>query len=180
MNLDVILVAVDFSEISQQVYEVAAEVSARLRARIVVVLNVTEPQLDYAGLAAPQAYASADEELQKLVDARLNVAREFLEQRGLQVEGEHQWGPVVDSILERAKKWEAGLIIVGSHGHGAMYDLLVGSVADGVIRHSHLPVLVVPNARAKTPEAATVASVPKSDHTLTETPMPFSEAIVLP
>ena len=66
---------------------------------------------------------------------------------------EHQWGQVVTSILERVEKWDAGLVLVGSHGHGAMYNLLVGSVAEGVIRHSPVPVLVVPDLKAKTARA---------------------------
>jgi nucleotide-binding universal stress UspA family protein len=34
--------------------------------------------------------------------------------------------------------------VVGSHGHGSLYNLLVGSVAEGVIRHAGVPVVVVP------------------------------------
>ncbi|MCX8512317.1 MAG: universal stress protein, partial [Chthoniobacteraceae bacterium] len=48
-NFETILVAVDFSEVSKQVYEVAANLAQRLRAKVVV-LNVSEPQLDYVGL----------------------------------------------------------------------------------------------------------------------------------
>jgi hypothetical protein len=36
------------------------------------------------------------------------------------------------------------MVVLGSHGHGAFYNLIVGSVAEGVIRHSKVPVLVVP------------------------------------
>ena len=148
MKLDVLLAAVDFSDVTEAVYDTAAALAARLRAKVVV-LNVSEPQLDYAGLAAPQAYANLDEEVQKIVQARLDVAREKMETAGLEVFVEHQWGQVVTSILDRAQKWGAGMIVVGSHGHGAVYNLLVGSVAEGLIRHASLPVLVVPDERAK-------------------------------
>jgi nucleotide-binding universal stress UspA family protein len=147
MKLDVLLVAVDFSEVSTQLYEAAADLAGRLGAKVVV-LNVTEPQVDYAGLSSPQAYAVADNEIQKMIEARLNVAKEGLEQRGITVFVEHQWGQVVASILERIKKWDAGMVLVGSHGHGAFYNLLVGSVAAGLIRHSNVPVLVIPDVKA--------------------------------
>ena len=147
MKLDMLLVAVDFSEVTQQLYEAAATLAERLRAKVVVV-NVTEPQVDYAGLSSPQAYAIADDEIKKMIEARLNVAKEFFDARQIAVFVEHQWGQVVASILERIKKWEAGMVLVGSHGHGALYNLLVGSVAAGLIRHSSVPVLVIPDVQA--------------------------------
>ena len=39
---------------------------------------------------------------------------------------------------------EAELLVVGSHGYGAVYDLLVGSISRGILKHSKIPVLVVP------------------------------------
>ena len=51
---------------------------------------------------------------------------------------------VVDKILQEAKKLDASLIVMGSHGHGALYHLLVGSVTEGVLKGTACPVLVVP------------------------------------
>ncbi len=148
MKLDVLLVAVDFSDVSSQVYDVAADLAVRLQAKVLI-LNVSEPQVDYAGLATPLAYANADEEVQKIIQARLGAGRDLFEARGITVFTEHEWGQVVSSILERVEKWGAGIIVAGSHGHGAMYNLLVGSVAEGLIRHSPVPVLLVPDQKAK-------------------------------
>ena len=57
-------------------------------------------------------------------------------------------GPVVEEILREADRRTADLIIMGTHGHGTMYNLLVGSVTEGVLKHSTRPVLLVPSARA--------------------------------
>ena len=152
MGLDVILVAVDFSEVSARVYEVAAELAQRMQARLVL-LNVTEPQVDLVGMAPPQAYASAEEEIQKIAQARLHAVREQLEARGVNVLTEHEWGPVVGSILDRAQKHHAGLVVIGSHGHGMVYNLIVGSVAEGVLKHSKVPVLVVPAKPAESKDS---------------------------
>ena len=143
MGLEVIVVAVDFSEVSTRVYEVAADLADRLRARVVVV-NITEPQVDLVGLAIPQAYNTPEEEIKKQAEAKLNVARELFEARSIQVETLHEWGPVVTCILDKVVKYGAGLVVVVSHGHGSLYNLLVGSVAEGVIRHAGVPVVVVP------------------------------------
>ena len=53
-------------------------------------------------------------------------------------------GPGVTTTLKEAEELQAGLIVVGTHGHGAVYDALIGSYSAGVIRKSKLPVLVVP------------------------------------
>ena len=53
-------------------------------------------------------------------------------------------GSGVESTLREADLLEAGLIVVGSHGRGAVYDALIGSFSTGIIRKSKLPVLVVP------------------------------------
>ena len=50
----------------------------------------------------------------------------------------------VEVILDEANKLNIDLIVVGSHGHGAVYHLMVGSVSQGVLHQSTCPVLVVP------------------------------------
>ena len=53
-------------------------------------------------------------------------------------------GPIVATILQQAKRFDADLLIVGSHGFGAIYDLLVGSASRGILKDTEIPVLVVP------------------------------------
>jgi nucleotide-binding universal stress UspA family protein len=53
-------------------------------------------------------------------------------------------GKTVDTILTEAADLDIDLIVVGSHGRGAMYQLLVGSISEGVLHRSSKPVLVVP------------------------------------
>ena len=58
-------------------------------------------------------------------------------------------GATVATILKAAAKLGVDIIIVGSHGRGAMHQLLVGNVSEGVLRHAECPVLVIPTrARA--------------------------------
>jgi nucleotide-binding universal stress UspA family protein len=53
-------------------------------------------------------------------------------------------GVTADTILEEAAKLAADIIVVGSRGKGALQQLVVGSVSEGVLRKSQCPVLVVP------------------------------------
>ena len=53
-------------------------------------------------------------------------------------------GDPVDKIIYEATRLEPRLIVVGSHGHGALHGLLMGSVSTGILRKTRCPVLVVP------------------------------------
>jgi nucleotide-binding universal stress UspA family protein len=53
-------------------------------------------------------------------------------------------GPTTESILEQAKRIEADVIVMGSHGRGALYKAFVGSVSEQVLEQSPIPVLIVP------------------------------------
>lgn len=54
----------------------------------------------------------------------------------------------MERLLAEQGRLAADAIVLGSHGHGALYDLLVGSVAEGVLRRAPCPVVVVPSRPA--------------------------------
>ncbi len=53
-------------------------------------------------------------------------------------------GSVIEVILRESRRLGVDMIIVGSHGHGAVYNLVMGSVSEGLLKRSPCPVLVVP------------------------------------
>ena len=61
---------------------------------------------------------------------------------GIDAESWLEEGICVSTILDVARKHEADLIVIGSHGRGGIARALLGSVAEGVLRHSDSPVLV--------------------------------------
>jgi nucleotide-binding universal stress UspA family protein len=71
-----------------------------------------------------------------------------LERQGLKVTSQEVIGGVVEEILRIADEIDVDFIVMGRHGHGAMYNLLVGSVTEGVLKHSRRPVLLVPEFRS--------------------------------
>jgi len=52
-------------------------------------------------------------------------------------------GPAATRVLEQAVETNAGLVVLGSHGHGWIYDRLIGSVAAHVVSSGQFPVLLV-------------------------------------
>ena len=91
---------------------------------------------------------------QSVRDARANELRNehraFQQQakeicgKGVDAEAYLIQGPTVDTILEQADHLQADLLVLGSHGHGALYRALLGSVCEGVLRRTNIPVLIVP------------------------------------
>ena len=76
--------------------------------------------------------------------SRLDLLQEDLAGSGLRVAAHEPEGTVVSEILKTAEEISADLIVMGSHGHGSVYNLLVGSVTEGVLKAGKRPVLLVP------------------------------------
>jgi nucleotide-binding universal stress UspA family protein len=71
-----------------------------------------------------------------------------LREEGLEATALLVHGPTVEYILKEASELDVDMIVVGSHGRGAVYQLLVGSVSEGLLRKSRCPVLVVPTRKS--------------------------------
>jgi nucleotide-binding universal stress UspA family protein len=62
---------------------------------------------------------------------------------GLEVETELCEGHPGQVIIREAEQWGTDLIVLGSHGQGALSDIFLGSVSQYVVHHAHVPVCVV-------------------------------------
>lgn len=139
-----ILAAVDFSPVSNQLIEQAVSL-ARVFSAELILLHAAAPDPDFVGYeAGPQTVR--DSRAHELRDEHRDLQRraEALRGEGLAVESFLIQGPAREVILERASHFAVDLIVIGSHGHGALYRTLVGSVSEGVLRRATCPVLVVP------------------------------------
>jgi nucleotide-binding universal stress UspA family protein len=73
----------------------------------------------------------------------LEQAADIAAVRGLHARTELLQGNPVDEIVAYADTHEADLIVIGSRGHGAVVNALLGSVSRGVLREARRPVLIV-------------------------------------
>ena len=69
--------------------------------------------------------------------------RAFFAQKGLAVTFADQVGPVADGIARYAEDGRFDLIVMGSHGHGELAGLVMGSVATRVLARCKVPVLLI-------------------------------------
>jgi nucleotide-binding universal stress UspA family protein len=140
-----ILVCVDFSEVSDAVVEHAKAVAALAGAEARV-LHVAAPNPDFVGFeAGPDSVRN--QVAQELRDEHraLEVIAKRLAEANVRAAPLMVQGPTAATILEQIHRFRADLVVLGSHGHGALHHLLAGSVAEEVLRKSPVPVLVVPS-----------------------------------
>ena len=140
----IILVAVDLSPATVKVVEAAGRV-AKLTGATLYILHVAEPEPDFVGYdAGPQGVRTRVANVLRREHRDVQALAESLRNDGLDATALLIQGPTVETTLKEADNLKAELIVVGTHGHGAVYDVLVGSYSAGIIRRSKLPVLVVP------------------------------------
>jgi nucleotide-binding universal stress UspA family protein len=149
MNIQTILVPVDFSDVTAKLVSAAAALAQPFSSRIIL-LHVSEPEPDFVGFEpGPQAVRASVARDFRAEHHKLEELKQTVESRASSVTALHIQGPMVEKILQEAEQQGAGLIVMGSHGHGAFYNLLVGSVTSGVLKAATCPVLVVPAERPK-------------------------------
>jgi nucleotide-binding universal stress UspA family protein len=142
-----ILVPVDLSAAGPRACDAACDLARLMQARVVLVHVVQPP-----AVMAMEIYALDAGQAEEMIEAaehagtdRLRALAARCAKRGVETQVVHRIGLPVVEILARAKK--ADYIVMGSHGHGAMYDLLVGSTTHGVLKKATCPVIVVPRKR---------------------------------
>lgn len=137
-----ILVAIDFSGITHEVIGHAATLAHKFAAELWIV-HVAPPDLDYfKSLSRGERHEVAEglhNEHRFLQDQA-----EQLRASGVNASALLARGAPVETILDEARKLQADMIVMGSHGHTAMYRAVIGSVSEGVLRDTSIPLLVIP------------------------------------
>lgn len=143
IEINHVLAAVDFSDWTSPVLRTAAELAGRYDAAVTAV---------YAETFLPPPYFTERgmDRIQDLLQTQKEEARRHLEETVRKEVG----GPIpvetrlleaapADGILTAAEETKAGLIVLGTHGRSGWNRLLMGSVAENVVRRSTAPVLKV-------------------------------------
>lgn len=148
-----ILVPIDFSPVSKRVVAAAEELARGLGGRLVV-LHVVQPPVLTDSDFGTQLTAEYAAEAAQAAEKQLARLRQQLLKDDLVVEVRHTSGYPGQCILDAADDVGADFIVLGSHGHGAFYDLIVGSTASRVLKRARCPVLIVPPAPEPAPKKA--------------------------
>ena len=141
------LVAVDGSDTSnlalQEAIKLAKEQQAALR-----IIHVVDETPAYMMVETPYLVADYQKAMREAGQKVLATCAATARQAGIEVDTkfailEVMAQHICDAINEEAKRWPADLIVIGTHGRHGFNHLLLGSVAEGVIRLATKPVLVI-------------------------------------
>ncbi len=145
-----ILVPLDFSPASDRALAYARALSTEFGAPLFL-LHVIEDRM-MTGPWPSEVYLGElpklRDDLVKDAERRMRLCLESLEKEGLTATGEVLIGGPSHVIIEQAEALNADLLVMGTHGRTGITHLLIGSVAERVIRHAPCPVFVVRERRA--------------------------------
>ena len=139
-----ILIAVDSSEYSLTAAKKGLELAQQLQATVALLFVIDRSRVIHnsdVGILPEEAFETLKEE-----------ARQTLGQISALYDGEAVTkfmpeGRPTEDIITTAEGWNADLIVMGTHGRTGLMHLLIGSIAEHVLRHSKIPVLVVPSKK---------------------------------
>lgn len=145
-----ILIATDGSEFSRQAVEECCKFISTKKHTDIKIISAVERVTPMAAEpfgASNEYYMQVESDLRKqakeaVADAE-KIVNDKLSDENVFISTEVFTGNVKQAIVDEAKKFEADLIVVGSHGYGFFERMLLGSVSSYVVHHAPCSVLVV-------------------------------------
>ncbi len=143
-NLKNIMVAVDFNDSIGELMVYADNLAQKFGSKVWV-LHVAEPEPDFVGYEPGPQYIrdiKADEyreEHRNLQEVCKNFLSEDTVKEALLIQGS-----TVETVVEEAKKLNIDLLIVGTHKHSFLHNLLQESVSMELIKKAEIPILTIP------------------------------------
>jgi nucleotide-binding universal stress UspA family protein len=142
-----IVVAIDFSNATPGVLKMASDLAKAFGARLRL-FHVVEPEPSYTAYGFtpdefPALHAYQDEAKRRAttqLEALLAEVQTELPNATCQIAE----GSPLHAVLDYVKESGADFVVLGSHGHGVIASLLLGSVAEGMVRKAAVPTLIVP------------------------------------
>jgi universal stress protein A len=141
LRLKQILVPIDFSECSKKALQYAAPLAEQHDAAITLIYVLPPPTFGAGDYVADYSYleaemrANAEKQLRTLLEGELGGQ--------LEKDAVTRIGRPASEIIDLAKSLPADLIVISTHGHTGLKHILLGSVAEEIVRRAPCPVLVV-------------------------------------
>lgn len=135
-----VLIAIDNEPSSEKVALHGFQLGSRLNAEIALISVIDTTMIMTEGSVTPMEFAETmKNECKK--NQQLLVDQVFKESKVWTFVEE---GKPYEVILNVAKEWEADIIVLGTHGRMGISHLLLGSVAEKVVRHAEKPLFIIP------------------------------------
>lgn len=132
--MNTILMPIDFSDATDRAVDFVTDLATQVDAEVRV-LHASEADLDDPAQG------------REVLAPRVDEVVDRLKKNGCKATSQLMFGPPAASILDQIDALNPSVVVMGSHGHTALYDLLMGSVTHSVLRSGKCPLLIVPSPR---------------------------------
>lgn len=143
MDIHTIVVPVDFSPCAEKAFAWALAVAEKWQARILLLHVVSLPVPAPVVMGVHVHLTSLEATLLEDAKAKMRELLARSQNKAVQVETKVVRGHPVAAICRTAEQTQADLIVIGSHGRTGLRHILLGSVAEQVVRYATCPVVVV-------------------------------------
>lgn len=148
-----ILICIDYNPTSEFVADYGYKLAKSLDAEVCLLHVIADVQ--YYGVQYPtfMGYDGFDTEVDLNIGREMEqVAQNFLDTvkkhlNDAQVSTKILEGNTADVILDYALEWNADVIVLGTHSHNILEKIFVGDVASKVLKHTKIPVYMVPTKK---------------------------------
>jgi nucleotide-binding universal stress UspA family protein len=144
-----IIVAIDFSDSTDSVLNVATE-QAKAFGEKLYLIHVAEPDPEFIGYeAGPKVVRNQmaehfHNEHRSLQELCTRVKQKNCKATALLIQGQ-----TVEILMEQVEVLDVRMIIVGSHSHGNIYNLVCGSTTSKLLKQLNIPILIIPRHSTK-------------------------------
>jgi len=138
-----ILVPLDGTELGELAIQQAEEIGSLAKAEIIFFQVVQNPIRSVPLAAGQKEETKATQEGTDRAGAYLQKVASPLKAKGIKVRCDVEVGEPTGKILAKANKENVDLIVMSTHCHGELYKLVLGNIAEKVLRGTTRPVLLV-------------------------------------
>ena len=141
-RIERIVVGTDFSDIAERAVDQAVDLAAQVGGKVTLVHAYELPMYSFPDGVVVSS-SDAAQQVTTVATQRLAASVEQRKERGVHIESVLRMGPPWDELNSVAAEEVADLIVVGTHGRRGFSRILLGSVAERLVKTAVRPVLVV-------------------------------------
>jgi nucleotide-binding universal stress UspA family protein len=176
-----IMVPLDGSELAERALPVVARVASALGATLVlarITPPLTTPPAAWDATASAHLYEEMVDKAAQTADAYLEDVAQPLRAQGIPVQTLTEQGVAAPTLIDLLARLQIGLIVMTTHGRSGMARFALGSVADALVRESHVPVLLLrPLIEERERESLDHALIPLDGSELAEAALALALAL---
>jgi universal stress protein A len=144
-----ILVAIDFSEETDEVLSKAVTLTKALQGRLRILHVDDSAPYHYAPKKDTPIESKPQIAKPPMAANNLGTIRTRLSKEQFEADYRLMEGPAADNIISAAREFAADIIVIGAHEHGKFFRCFFGDTTESLIRHAPCPILVVPHEGGK-------------------------------